>query len=543
MLGRFRKPPLPRWKQLARSYRILAVDMGGVLLKLGQFLSTRVDILPAEVTDELAELQDEVPSAPVEEIIAQIEADFQRPISEIFACFKPKPLGSASLGQAHKARLLSGETVAVKVLRPGIEVVVETDLIAITKVFRWLKLYKPIRQHVDLDWLTQEFTTITRRELDLQAEGRNAEYFAQKFADDPQVYTPKIYWDYTAAHTLTMEDVAYIRIDHLVAMEAVGINRREVAKKLFNLYMEQFHVTRFVHVDPHAGNLFVKPLPFPAELHLKGSDWSGFLPNDPVPYGPNRPFQIVFIDFGMAVEISKQLDSILRSYAIGVGTRDARRIVQSYVEGGSIPSGTDLKRLEEVTQKTIDQFWGTLVGQVKDVDLYEYNKFAFQQYRDAFAGVSFQIRADLLFILRATGILSGMVPKLDTDFDAWAEAAPFARRLLQEEWQANRQTPWEQVVHSVRIVGDILSQTQQGKLIIQNALTPETQKVICQLKQAVNWQTRILTVVGLVVAGMIWHVGSPGVPAVALPGWQSNEVGMWLIILALIIFLWGRLKI
>jgi uncharacterized ion transporter superfamily protein YfcC len=98
-------------------------------------------------------------------------------------------------------------------------------------------------------------------------------------------------------------------------------------------------------------------------------------------------------------------------------------------------------------------------------------------------------------------------------------------------------------VHSVRIVGDILSQTQQGKLIIQNALTPETQKVICQLKQAVNWQTRILTVVGLVVAGMIWHVGSPGVPAVALPGWQSNEVGMWLIILALIIFLWGRLKI
>jgi predicted unusual protein kinase regulating ubiquinone biosynthesis (AarF/ABC1/UbiB family) len=168
MLGRFRKPPLPRWKQLARSYRILAVDMGGVLLKLGQFLSTRVDILPAEVTDELAELQDEVPSAPVEEIIAQIEADFQRPISEIFACFKPKPLGSASLGQAHKARLLSGETVAVKVLRPGIKVVVETDLIAITKVFRWLKLYKPIRQHVDLDWLTQEFTTITRRELDFR---------------------------------------------------------------------------------------------------------------------------------------------------------------------------------------------------------------------------------------------------------------------------------------------------------------------------------------------------------------------------------------
>ncbi|HXW00894.1 MAG TPA: AarF/UbiB family protein, partial [Anaerolineae bacterium] len=162
-----RRPPLPRWQKIAERYRALAVEMGGVLIKLGQFLSIRVDILPSEVTRELAGLQDEVPAEQLESVLAQIEADFGRPVSQIFTWFSPEPVGAASLAQVHLARLASGEEVVVKALRPGIDILVETDLSAIALAIRWLKFYRQISRRVDLDWLAEEFTTVTRRELDL----------------------------------------------------------------------------------------------------------------------------------------------------------------------------------------------------------------------------------------------------------------------------------------------------------------------------------------------------------------------------------------
>ena len=140
LLRWLRTPPLPRWQKIARRYRYLAVEMGGVLIKLGQFLSIRVDILPPEVTGELAGLQDEIPPASLNTIITQIEADFGRPLSHIFEWFSPEPLGAASLAQAYLARLRSGEQVVVKVLRPGIDVLVETDLAAIALALQWLKI-------------------------------------------------------------------------------------------------------------------------------------------------------------------------------------------------------------------------------------------------------------------------------------------------------------------------------------------------------------------------------------------------------------------
>ena len=195
-LNWLRSPPLERWGDIARRYRVLAVEMGGVLIKLGQFLSIRVDILPREITSELAGLQDEVPPERLNEILAQIEADFGRPVSEIFAWFSPEPVGAASLAQVHRARLSSGEDVVVKAMRPRIGVLVETDLTAIALTIRWLKLSKRIRNRVDLDWLAREFTTVTRAELDFRAEGRNAERLAEDFAGDPQVCIRKICWDY-----------------------------------------------------------------------------------------------------------------------------------------------------------------------------------------------------------------------------------------------------------------------------------------------------------------------------------------------------------
>lgn len=532
VLNWLRTPPLPRWQKIAQRYRTLAVEMGGVLIKLGQFLSIRVDILPSEVTRELAGLQDEVPPERLEGVIAQIEADFGRPIGEIFTWFSPQPVGAASLAQVHLARLPSGEEVVVKALRPGIDVLVETDLSVIALAIRWLKFYKRISKRVDLDWLAEEFTTVTRNELNFKAEGQHAEHFAQDFAADLQVYIPKVYWDYCAARTLTLENVAYIKIGDLAAIEAAGISRAQVAKKFYSIYMRQIFVTNFVHADPHPGNVFVKPLPHPTE-----EEGTNFGPNDPVPYQPDRPFQIVFVDFGMVAVIPERLRAALREYAIGVGTRDAHKIVQSYVNAGILLPGADLKRLEEIHEAMFERFWGVRMGQMRDVALNEARYFV-REYRDVIYDAPFQFQVDMLFVLRAVGILSGMATNLDPEFDPWAETIPFAERLAKEELQQNWRGWLQEIVALSQLalklpaeLDRVLTQVQRGNLVIQTSLAPDARKTIQRLEQAVQRLTWVVVAASLLLAGVNWQAGN-----------RSDNFGYWFMILGLLAFLWGMFK-
>ncbi|MDM8531740.1 AarF/UbiB family protein [Anaerolineales bacterium HSG25] len=529
LLEWFRTPMERRWRKIARRYRVLAIEMGGVLIKLGQFLSIRVDILPPAVTGELAGLQDKVPPVALSDVIAQIEADFGRPIAEIFPWFDPKPLGSASLSQAHLARIKSGETIVVKVLRPNIEVLVETDLAAIRLALKWLKFYKRVSTRVNLDWLTDEFTTVTRQELDFINEGKNAERFADSLAHKPELYTPQIYWDYTATHTLSMENVAFIKISDLQGIDAAGISRLEVAKVFYTIYMTQTFQTNFVHSDPHPGNVFVRPLRHPDEPEGKI-----FAPGDIAPYMENRPFQIVFIDFGMMAVIPDRLRASLREYAIGLGTRDAHRIVQSYVMGNTLLPGADLKRLEEAHQAILDRFWGVQMGKLQDVALEEAQYF-FNEYRDLINEAPFQFQADMLFVVRSIGILSGMCTNLDSEFDPWTETIPFAEELAQQEIQQNWQgylqsgLGWGQTLFNLPTnIDRVLTQTQRGNLTVQSSLAPDSRKMFLRLEKAIFRLTWALVAVGLLLAGVqtqgqLWYADG-------------------FMVLALLAFLWGMLR-
>ena len=533
----FRTPHLPRWRKIAQRYRVLAVEMGGVLIKLGQFLSIRVDILPTEVTGELAGLQDEVPAERLADILRQLETDFGCPVAEIFDWFSPQPVGAASLAQVHLARLASGEEVVVKVQRPGIDILVETDLRAIALAIRWLKFYKRISKRVDLDWLAEEFTTVTRNELDFEAEGRNAERFAQDFAGDPQVYVPKVYREYSAARTLTLENVGYLKIGDLAAIDAAGISRPRVAKKFYNIYNQQIFITNFVHADPHPGNVFVKPLPVANEIYPDGEPIISFGPNDPIPYQPDRPFQIVFVDFGMVAVIPERLRAALREYAIGIGTRDAHKVVQSYVSAGVLLPGADLKRLEEVHEALFERFWGVRMGQLQNVAMSEARYFV-REYRDVIYDAPFQFQVDMLFVVRAVGILSGMATNLDPEFDPWAETIPFAERLAQEELQQNWQGWLREIINLAQIVfktpaqlDRVLSQAQRGGLTLQTSLAPDARKSIQRLEQSIQRLTWIIVAVGLLISGVNLYGGDSG-----------NNLGMWFIALALVTFLWGMAR-
>ncbi|OQY57447.1 MAG: hypothetical protein B6245_16950 [Desulfobacteraceae bacterium 4572_88] len=530
----FRSPPLTRWQAIARRYRILAVEMGGVLIKLGQFLSIRVDILPSEVTSELADLQDEVPPEKQEKVIAQIEADFGCPISEIFDEFSPVPMGAASLAQAHLAKISGIGEVVVKVLRPGIDVLVETDLAAIALAFRWLRHYKRVSQRVDLDWVSDEFTTVTRRELDFEAEGRNAEQLARDFADDTDIYFPKIYWEHSAARTLTLENVGYIKIGDLKGIEATGIRRDRVADKIYSIYMQQVFETHFVHVDPHPGNLFVRPLPHPDEIEAGITD---FAPGDPVPYKHERPFQVVFVDFGMAVSIPQRLRSALREYAIGVGTHDAHKVVQSLVNAGVLLEGADLNRVEEAHAMLFKRLWGVRVGQFRDMALDE-TRYFMREYKDVIFETPMQFQADTLFVARAVGILSGMAANLDPGFDVWHKTIPYAERYAKEELMRSSEEWLQEAAHLGQMmmglptrVDNIVSQAQQGKLGVRASLSPDTRKAVQRLENAVNRLTWIIMAAGLLISGVHLHVGRS----------DENFSGI-LMLLSVLTFLWGMKK-
>jgi predicted unusual protein kinase regulating ubiquinone biosynthesis (AarF/ABC1/UbiB family) len=528
----FRKNPTQRWQKISHSYRDLAIEMGGVLIKLGQFLAVRVDILPREVTSELAGLLDEIPAEPSIAIIKQIEKDFNKPIGELFEWFSPQPLGAASLGQVHPARLAQDHTeVVVKVLRPGIEVLVETDLAAISLAIGWLKRYQRVSRRVDLDWLIEEFSKVTRAELDFTAEGKNAERFALDFAGDPGVYIPRIYWDYSAAHTLTMENVGYIKVADQQAIHLTGINTVEVSKKIYNIYLRQIFETHFIHADPHPGNIFIKPLPTEIE---QAQGVTTFHPGDPVGYQADRPFQIVFVDFGMVTRIPKRLQSALKEYAIGVATRDAFRIVQSYVLAGTLLPGADLKRLEEAHQALLNRLWGADAKQMKDVVLAD-GESLFQEYRDVIYNAPFQFQADMLFAVRAVAILSGIATHLNEKFDPWQEIIPFAERLGSKEFLLNWQEWLKQIVTLVQIISKlpknidaVISQAQRGNLALQTSFAPDSRRLLLQIERSINKLSWTIASMGMLIAGITLRD-------------KNSENWLWevLVVLAILFFGWG----
>jgi predicted unusual protein kinase regulating ubiquinone biosynthesis (AarF/ABC1/UbiB family) len=510
-----------RWRAYARKYRALAVRYGGVLIKLGQFLSIRVDILPADVTAELRGLQDEVPAESFADVRTVIEAEFGRQLEQVYAWFSSEPKAAASLAQVHLARLADGEEVVVKVQRLRIERLVETDLAALRLATNWLKWYRPVSRHADLDRLYDEFARTTRAELDFEQEGRNADRFAADFARDRGIYIADVFWDLTTRRVLTLENVSSIKIDDVQAIEAAGISRSEVAGRLYDTYLEQIFVHSFVHADPHPGNLFIHPLDLPPDA----------------PPGAPRPFWLIFVDFGMVAVIPDSLRGAMRDVAIAVGTRDARRLVQAYYDAGVLLPGADRQRIEELHEVMFARFGGVRMGQLSDVAMQQAG-FLIREYRDLLYDLPFQFPTDILFAIRAVAILSGMATTLDPHFDPWAATLPFAERLA----QAQLTRDWRSVLDELGSIAQLalllpqrldrfLTAAERGELVQQTALAPDAARAIKRLERTVDRLTWTVAGGGLLIAGMMFRAsdGSPGVSTALFIG-------------AGVLFLWGLLR-
>lgn len=410
-----------RMQRFARRFHALAVELGGLMIKVGQFLSSRLDVLPPEITSELEGLQDEVPAVGFAEIRAVAEAELGMPLDRAYAWFDDVPLAAASLGQAHRARLSEQDAadtglgdVVVKVQRPGIDAIVATDLAALRRVGGWLRRIRFVAERVDAPALVEEFAQTSFEEVDYLHEAASAERFAADFQDDPRVDAPEVVWERTTRRVLTLADVTAIKINDTAALRAAGIDPADVAHVFAEVMLDQVFTHGFVHADPHPGNIFVTPLR-EADTDAAGPAW-----------------RLTFIDFGMMAEVPASLRDGLRTFVIAIAGRDSAGLVDAAQQIGVLLPSAETRELERALSTLFARFGGMGFAELRNVDPRELSGFA-DEFGDTMRGLPLQLPERLLLLIRAVSLTSGMCSALDPGFNIWEPVEPYAARLLRDE--------------------------------------------------------------------------------------------------------------
>lgn len=493
------RPNTEALRRVAVTFRETALALGGLLIKLGQFLSARADLLPQVALNELVLLQDEVTAVPFRYVADAIERQFGRPLNELYAYVEQKPTAAASLGQVHRAKLPGGEDVALKVQRPMIYRLVRADLSALKFVI-WVitRIKRDTNKFIDLWALYREFSRTVYEELDYVAEGRNAERFARLFADDPTVKVPKIYWDYTKRQVLTLEWIDGIKISNYPAIEAAGLNRKQIADRTISTYFKQILEEGFFHADPHPGNLFVQP-------------------------GPNGPV-IAFVDFGMMGTVSRSLKRGVRKCFLAVAGKDARGLIEGLDELGFIGPGADMTALEKAADLMLGQFYGRTMAEAQAVDPGE----VFSEVDELLYNQPFRLPYQFIFFGRMMGILVGLATGLAPDFNFTEVALPYARSFMTSNNGAGAASGIggllgvgrEDILPLVRSIVNLPRQTEQvmsrierGELHLAVDLEP-LQGAIRRVERSVNRLSYMVMFVFSLTGGVVLEVANH--PA---PGW------------------------
>lgn len=406
-----------RMRRFAQRFHGLAVELGGLMIKVGQFMSSRLDVLPPEITAELEGLQDEVPPVPFPAIRALAEAELGAPLEAVFASVEETPIAAASLGQAHRAKLLPGNaedtglsSVVFKVQRPGIDTIVDVDLAALRRVGGWLSRIRIVSHRADVPALIKEFAQTSLEEIDYLNEAANSERFAADFVDDARVTVPEVVWERTTRRVLTLEDVTAIKITDAESLRMAGIDPGSVAPVFASVMFDQLFTNGFFHADPHPGNIFVTP--------RSGSS--------------ERPWKLTFIDFGMMGEVPAKTRSGLRKLLIAAASRDGKGLVAAISDVGVLMPSADTAELERAMTQLFARFGGMGFAELRDVDPREFRDFG-AEFGSVIRSLPFQLPENFLLIIRAMSLTSGVCSSLDARFNLWDSVEPYAAQLLRDE--------------------------------------------------------------------------------------------------------------
>ena len=396
--------------QVLVAFRVTAIKLGVLMIKLGQFLSSRADLLPEQALAALSSLQDEVPPAPFSHVVSVLETELGKPVEQVFSVLERKCTAAASLGQVHKAVLAStGEEVAVKVQRPNIDQLVSMDLSTLKFVIWVINRFVDTSEFVDLMAIYREFKRTVYEEIDYVTETANAKRFKEMFKDDPSIYIPRVYEDYTTRRVLVLEWIDGIKINDYAAIEAAGVSRLEAAKRTVRAYFYQFFNEGFFHADPHPGNIFVLP---------EGkADKKVTVSEGPV---------IAFVDFGMVGSLTKNMKKSLKELFLSFVSRDSRALVRALNKLGFIGEGANMAAMERGVSLMMEQYYGMSLGEARDMDIPE----VAQDVENMLYGQPFRIPAQFAFTGRAIGVLVGVTTGLSPDFNFVEIATPYARKFL-----------------------------------------------------------------------------------------------------------------
>ncbi|MEW6423884.1 MAG: AarF/ABC1/UbiB kinase family protein [Bacillota bacterium] len=448
---------LPRAKK-ARRLRMALEDLGPTFVKLGQLLSARADLLAAEYIRELEKLQDKVPPFAFEKVAETVQMELGHYLEEIFDGFERAPLAAASIGQVHRAVLKTKERVAVKVRRPEIEKVLATDLEILYDLARLADRHAPFREMYSFREMAEEFEQIVTEELDFTREGRHADTFRKNFRDDPNIYIPAVYWEYTTPRVLTMEYVEGVKLTDPAEIVRQGVNGRKIARLLTGALLRQILIDGFFHADPHPGNLFA-------------------LPGD----------RLMFMDFGIVGRLDENLKEKIGDLVLGLVNRSTPQVARAIAGMGVLPPDIDRHAFYRDVERMRDKYYDVPFKELRLAD--SVNDVIHIAYKHRI-----RIPTQITMLAKALVTAEGVSRQLDPELSIAEIARPLSRRLLARRFslQGIRRLVFENLAdyhhlftHLPRRLEQVLELAASGQLKV-TARNPETDRVMSRINILVN---------------------------------------------------------
>nr|MDQ3816659.1 AarF/ABC1/UbiB kinase family protein [Acidobacteriota bacterium] len=392
---------------------------GPTFIKMGQALGARGDLLPLSYVKELVKLQDQVPPFPNEEARARIESELGRKIQEVYAEFDAEPIAAASLGQVYRARLHTGEEVAIKVQRPNLAEIIGFDIAILRRLIDVMRHYPQLNENADWEGMLREFSETITEEMDYVQEGRNADLFRENFKKWKAIHVPRIHWPHTTSRVLTMEFIRGTKVVDLEALQAKRFSPVKVNRLLVRTYLKQLLEDGFFHADPHPGNLLVMD--------------SG---------------QLAFFDFGMTGKITPRLQSLMINAFFHVVGRDVQGLAQDLINLDFLKPGVDPEQIRPVVEGLFQHYLNLKLGEVNFKELT-------YDLADVMYEYPFRLPANFTYIIRALMTLEGIGIVTDPEFSFFDTAKPYAKEfMLKREGRQFRQM----------IIDKLLGRETDGKI-------------------------------------------------------------------------------
>ncbi len=453
-----------------RRIRMALEELGPSFIKLGQLMSTRADIFPPEYIAEFKKLQDMVPPVPFNEVRVVMERELKRPLDEIFARFEQKPIAAASVGQVHMAKLPSGEKVAVKIIRPGIDRRIKEDLRLMYFLAARIEKAFEIGRVVGATNIVREFERTILRELDMMIEAGNMEKFAVNFKDVEEIHIPLVYWDYTTRSVLAMEHIDGMKMDQVDEIRAAGIDPEEVAMIGLRSFSRQLMRFGFFHADPHPGNTLVM--------------YDG---------------RVGLVDFGITGCLDEETMRQIANLFLGYAEHDYGMVMDALMDAGLINEEMDLKAFRNDLKDVSESFYGRSLQHISVKDVYDQMMELVLKYR-------IRLPRNLLLLLKTFIQTEALGKILGSNASILEVTRPFAKKLLQRELNARsvlknlgrESRALSGYARSIpKHVNDILRQTASGRQKIELCHSGFEQP-LATLEKGVNRLT-----VGVIIAASI----------------------------------------